>query len=206
MTPRQLRCGASIPRRRSGTVDYMTSGLRRLSRMRRWWPGVLGLVAAVSVLLTKANPTVVAVTVAVAGICYLGAAALNRRWVAWAGIPGGGLVVAISAMVGVPWWAGVALAGAGLVLLGLWSGVYWRSLAVQASALIGYGALAVTGTFLDPRPGLLLGGTALAAHAVWDLIHHRRNAIVPRSLAEFCMLLDAPLGAACLVIAVTDRG
>jgi hypothetical protein len=39
---------------------------------------------------------------------------------------------------------------------------------------------------------------------VWDLEHYRRDVVVPRSLSEFCMLLDAPLGVAAIVLAIVD--
>ncbi len=32
--------------------------------------------------------------------------------------------------------------------------------------------------------------------------HYRRDQVVPRSLAEFCMLLDVPLGVGFVVLAV----
>ena len=50
---------------------------------------------------------------------------------------------------------------------------------------------------------MILAGVALAGHAGWDLVHYRRNAVVDRSLAEFCMLLDVPLGLALVVLALT---
>jgi hypothetical protein len=49
---------------------------------------------------------------------------------------------------------------------------------------------------------MVLAGLALASHAVWDAIHYRRAAVVPRSLAEFCMLLDVPLGLGAVVLAL----
>lgn len=110
------------------------------------WPSALGLAAAAGQLATGGDRDSVAIVVGVATLCYLGAAALRRRWVAWAGVAGGSLVVAASELAGV----------------------------------------------------------VLAGHAVWDLIHYRRDQVVPRSLAEFCMLLDLPLGVGAIVIAVVD--
>jgi hypothetical protein len=34
------------------------------------------------------------------------------------------------------------------------------------------------------------------------LVHYRRNEVVPRSLAEACMLLDVPLGLGLVVLAL----
>ncbi|MFC8907015.1 hypothetical protein [Micromonospora sp. NPDC057140] len=61
--------------------------------------------------------------------------------------------------------------------------------------------LAVTAVLVAPRVGLVLAGLALAAHGIWDVVHYRRNEVVPRSLAEFCVLLDVPLGVGFLVLA-----
>jgi hypothetical protein len=49
---------------------------------------------------------------------------------------------------------------------------------------------------------MFLAGAALASHAGWDLVHYRRDAVVARSLAEFCMLLDVPLGVGLIVLAL----
>jgi hypothetical protein len=39
---------------------------------------------------------------------------------------------------------------------------------------------------------------------VWDFVHYRRDKVVPRSLSEFCMLLDLPLGTAAVLLAIID--
>jgi putative effector of murein hydrolase LrgA (UPF0299 family) len=51
----------------------------------------------------------------------------------------------------------------------------------------------------SPVVGAVLASLALIAHAVWDVLHYRKNAVVPRSLAEFCMFFDVPLGVAVIV-------
>ncbi|MCE7984454.1 MAG: hypothetical protein DYG89_25050 [Caldilinea sp. CFX5] len=40
----------------------------------------------------------------------------------------------------------------------------------------------------------------LLAHAAWDAIHWWRNRVVARVYAEFCGVVDLPLGAAILVM------
>lgn len=54
---------------------------------------------------------------------------------------------------------------------------------------------------LGSRFGGFLVAAALIGHAGWDVIHHRRNHVVPRSLAEGCIFLDVPLGLAALLLA-----
>ncbi len=67
---------------------------------------------------------------------------------------------------------------------------------------VGVRRVAATALFLAPRLGLVLVGVVLASHAVWDAVHYRRDQVVPRSLAEFCMMLDVPLGVGFVVLAV----
>lgn len=60
----------------------------------------------------------------------------------------------------------------------------------------------VAALLLAPRAGLVLAGVVLAGHSAWDVVHYRRNRVVHRSLAEFCVLLDVPLGVGAVVLAV----
>ena len=53
---------------------------------------------------------------------------------------------------------------------------------------------------LGPTAGAVLASLALIAHAIWDVIHYRRNAVVPQSFAEACMFLDVPLGVTIIVL------
>lgn len=78
-----------------------------------------------------------------------------------------------------------------------------RPLAAQGLALVVFGGLAVVAVLVSPRLGHGLAGVALASHAAWDYLHWRRNEVVPRSLAEFCFVLDIPFGIAAIVLAIT---
>lgn len=170
----------------------------------RRWPTALGLIAAGASIATGASRESVGTTVAVALLCYLGAAALNRPWIAWAGIAGVSLIVTVGELAGLPWWAVCGIAAAALVVIGLVIRAPRRALTAQTAALLGFGGLAVLSVFIAPRAGMVLGGLALASHAGWDLIHYRRNVVVPRSLAEFCFFLDVPLGLALVVLAFLE--
>lgn len=139
--------------------------------------------------------------VGLAALCYLAAAATRTRWVAWLGVPVfSGLAFAglLSAM---PWWLLFTVAGVVLLLVGVALGA-GRVTATQAAAMVGYFGLAVLALHLAPRLGLALAGVVLAAHALWDVWHYRRDVVVHRSLAVFCIGLDVTVGALCLLLAV----
>jgi hypothetical protein len=191
--------GCSTDRRDPATLVGM-SNLRALSHR---WPSALGLLVAVWALVTEPDTESIAITVAIAAVCYLGAAALNRRWVAWAGIPAGTVVVVLAELMNLPWWVALGVAGALLVVIGLFTGVSRGALSAQTLALLGFGGLAVVGLFLAPTVGLVVVGAVLASHAIWDAVHYWSDKVVSRSLAEFCMLLDVPLGVGVIVIALT---
>jgi len=166
------------------------------------WPALLGLGAAVLLLATGvADRATLAIGVSAAALCYLAAAALGRPWVAWASIVGASLVVVASEVAGLPWWAGIGITALVLLGIGTVRGVV-RPTLPQAAALLGYGTLAVTALAIDPEVGLVVAGLTLAGHAVWDVVHHRRNTVVPRSMAEACLFFDVVLGLGCLALAV----
>jgi hypothetical protein len=99
---------------------------------------------------------------------------------------------------------GVAVVALVLVVAGPLGRAPRLVLTTQTAALLGYGGLAVAALYIAPRIGMAMAGVALASHAVWDVIHYRRNKVVPRSLAEFCMFLDVPLGAGIVLLAIIN--
>jgi hypothetical protein len=109
------------------------------------------------------------------------------------------LVVA-GALIGIkPWFVlgGVAIA---LVIVGLVARASRTALATQSLAFLAYGGIALIGLALSPVVGAVLASLTLMAHAVWDVIHYRRNAVVSRSLAEACIAFDVLLGLAAIVL------
>lgn len=166
------------------------------------WPAALGLAAAVILLIFGANSELVAISVGVATLCYLAAAALHRPGAAWAAVLVGSIVITAAKLLDVPWWAGIGIAAALLVAYGIFRRVPVKALTLQSVALLGFGGVAVGALFVAPRTGMILAGLALASHAIWDTVHFRRNAVVPRPLAEACMAFDIPLGLGLVVIAL----
>jgi hypothetical protein len=76
--------------------------------------------------------------------------------------------------------------------------LFWGRRAPQLQlAVFGvYVVLAAAVIVVSPSLGVLLIALGWGAHAVWDLVHHVRNAVVPRWWSEFCGVFD-------LVVAVT---
>ncbi|MFF2274605.1 hypothetical protein [Agromyces sp. NPDC058126] len=136
----------------------------------------------------------------IATLCYLAAAVTGRRWVAWLVVGVGTLLVFAAELLDLPRWAVLAVTGVVLLVVGLVRRP--RATTPQALAMVGFFGVAVAALALDPRLGLALAGLALAAHAGWDVVHYRRNAVVGRSLALWCMGLDLFLGLVCVGIAI----
>ncbi len=192
----------------AGSVTDRTDSPAQLDH-RYWhrWPTALGLVVAGLLLATGvADRETVAIGASAAAWCYLAAAALGRRWVSWLAIPGASLVIVGSELAGLPWWAGLGTTGLVLAVVGLlWSSAARPVLLAQAAAFAGVVALAVLALAWDPMAGLVLAGLLLASHAIWDLIHHRRNSVVSRSMAEACLGFDLLLGLGLIALALLSR-
>jgi hypothetical protein len=175
---------------------------RRSSPIWRHWPAAIGLLGAAFAAIAGANRETVVISLLVALLCYLAAAALGVKWVAWAAIPVASALVVAGALIGIePWFVlgGVAIA---LVIVGLVARASRTALAAQSLALVAYGGIALIGLALSPAVGAVLASLTLMAHAVWDVIHYRRNAVVSRSLAEACIAFDVLLGLAAIVLVV----
>ncbi|HLM21759.1 MAG TPA: hypothetical protein VK390_09570, partial [Propionibacteriaceae bacterium] len=140
------------------------------------------------------------ISLLVALTCYLAAAALGVRWVAWAAIPVASALVVAGGLADIEPWYVFAGASIVLVLIGLLRRASGTALAAQSLAMVAYGGIAVAALTLGPVAGAVLASLALIAHVVWDVVHYRRNAVVPRSLAEACMFFDVPLGLAVIVL------
>lgn len=134
--------------------------------------------------------------VGIATLCYLAAAVTGLRWMAWAWVAVGTVLIVVARFIDVPRWWVLALAGVALAIIGF---IRRRAVATpQTLAMLGYFGIAVIALFLAPRVGLALAGLALTAHAVWDVVHYRRDIVVGRSLALWCIGLDVVAGATCL--------
>ncbi|HEY9292323.1 MAG TPA: hypothetical protein VIP98_13650 [Microlunatus sp.] len=162
---------------------------------------VFGLGAMHGPPLSSTTAMTPATAVGVAALCYLTAAVTGLRWMSWVAVPLASVLPFVGLVGPVPWWLIVALVGLVLAVVGVIRSPT-RSLP-QTVAMVAYFGLAVLALALAPRAGLVLAGVVLAAHAGWDLIHYRRNRVVVRSFAVWCIGLDLTVGAICVALAIT---
>lgn len=197
------------------TEAYETAARPRPSRWTGTWPTniawiVVGAVTGFGLLVgataatggtwrdaTAEDP---ATAVGVAALCYLAAAVTGVRWAGWLAVVPASAIPVVSELADLPRWLPFALVGVVLAGVGLARGR--AATGPQTAAMIGYFGVAAVALYLDPRVGLVLAGLALAAHAAWDLVHYRRDVVVNRSLALWCIGLDLTLGGICVALAL----
>lgn len=78
-----------------------------------------------------------------------------------------------------------------------------EGLPLQTLAMLGYGGAAVIALFVNPIAGSCLVAIGLLGHAAWDAHHHRKQRVVSRSMAEFCLVLDTALAVTIIVLTAT---
>lgn len=165
----------------------------------RWWPSLLGVVIAVLSGLgaDDAGGYGPATIVAVAAFIYVAAAAQASPRAAWGWFVATFPVIVLGKVFDLGWLPIVAFVGLALAFV-VHGAVRdrWRTpggLRRQAVAMVPFGAVALLGYLLGWTAGGLLVAAGLAAHGIWDVVHHRSNRVVPRSYAEFCGVLDLVL-------------
>jgi hypothetical protein len=145
---------------------------------------------------------------AAAAMVYIGAAALRKPAAAWPLFFGSVAVITVAKLLGDRFDGTLVVLGCGLalVLYGLLRGVVRpaHGLPLQTVALLGFGAAAAVAFFVDSVLGAYLVAAGLLAHSAWDVHHYRTNRVVIRSLAEFCLVLDATLAVVIVVTTVAS--
>lgn len=197
------------------TETYQTTAAARPSRWTGTWPAntawvVLGALTGAGLLVggtaiaggtwQDAVAEDPATAVGVAVLCYLAAAVTGVRWTGWLVALLASAIPVASELLDTPRWIPFALVGVVLAGIGLARGR--RATWPQAAAMVGFFGIATVALFLEPRLGLALAGLALASHAVWDVLHYRRDVVVNRSLALWCIGLDLTLGGICVALAL----
>jgi hypothetical protein len=184
----------------------MTSRTVSAGSLRRRWPALVGVGFALLVAAGMTTGVEQAPVLAAAAMVYIGSAALQRPRAAWPLFFASIVIITVGKLLGVDATPIVLACGVALGLYGLLRGAVrpGHGLPLQTVALLGYGAIAAVALLVDATLGSYLVAAGLLGHAAWDLHHFRTNRVVARSLAEFCLLLDATL--AVLIVIMTAIG
>ena len=170
----------------------------------QWWPALLGAALAAFIAYDLADGRDLANVLAAAGFVYLGAAALEKRTLAWP------LFIFTFIVIGIvqagfgaynPTWLFVALAAIAFV----WGAIRgaWRQpegLPLQTAIMIAIAILAAVSFTIDPAIGAYLVAAGLLGHAVLDVWLFVTGKVVVRSMTEFCFVLDTLLAIAIVII------
>lgn len=131
---------------------------------------------------------------------YVVVAVLRRRGASWPV-----LVVSFGLFVGLqlqtvvePTIAILALAAA-VGMVGLLRRPGRAELGIQLVGLVLFGGLALVGLTVAPDAARYVLAAGWLGHGIWDLVHLRRDAVVSRSYAEWCGVLDILIAAELLL-------
>jgi hypothetical protein len=132
---------------------------------------------------------------------------LLRRW------PTGlGLVLAVASVAAMALLPGVARPwiGAWWVLTAAVVYLSWGTargelgergwLAVQTAGVLAFGTVAIAVVAVDLSSAAYVMAAGWLAHALWDVVHHRADKVVPRWYAEACMATDLTVAASLVTI------
>lgn len=165
---------------------------------------LLGVATGLLIVLPASTVTTPAplLAIGVATTCYVAAAALGVRWASWAAVPAGTAAVTLGELLPVgPRWTLLLVLAVALAAWGLGKGSSQGTVA-QSAAMAGFFGAGSLGLLLAPTAGLAVAGVALGAHAAWDWLHYRRDAVVARSMAVWCIGLDLTAGGVCVAAAL----
>jgi hypothetical protein len=170
----------------------------------QWWPAALGVALAAFIAYDLTNGRDLANVLAAAGFVYLGAAALEKRTLAWP------LFIFTFIIIGIvqagfgaynPTWVFVALAALFFIygaIRGAWRQL--EGLPLQTAIMAAIAILAAIAFGIDPALGAYLVAAGLLGHAALDVWLFLKNKVVVRSMTEFCFVLDTLLAIAIVVV------
>ena len=176
-----------------------TAGRSLLARAARWWPILLALALTAAtwgistatagrVLPLLPFLYVVAAVVQrrsatwpILGICLLGWLALRQQDL----VDPTAVVVAVAAAITL---GGLLLRGSGR-----------KELLLQAAGMVVFTGIALVGLSVAPQIARYVLAAGWLAHGLWDLWHMRRQAVVSRSYAQWCGVVDIVMAAELLL-------
>ncbi|MBZ2198198.1 hypothetical protein [Occultella gossypii] len=169
------------------------------------WPSVVGALALLANVWGGTDAHVTAMIIILAAMVYVAAAALDSRPSAWVMVAVATVAVTIAMVTALDAIVVLLVMAAGFAVFGMLRGPrIRREVAIQTAGFVAFAAVALGAMMVGAVAAALLAATASLGHSAWDAVHHRRDRVVSRSLAEACMVLDIGLGLALLVtVAVT---
>ena len=75
-----------------------------------------------------------------------------------------------------------------------------RWLTLETAGVLAFGALAIGATATGPDAARYVLAAGWLGHAMWDVIHHRADRVVPRWYAELCMVCDVVVAMSLLLV------
>jgi hypothetical protein len=173
----------------------------------RRWPTALGILVAALTAYGLSEGAELAPILALSGLIYLGAAALERQSAAWPIFAVTFVILTVVKVLDLPGATWVFLGVAAVfIAYGLIRGITRPpgGFPLQAVAMVVLGVIAAVTVLAGGTLGAVLVALGLYAHAGWDAYHHRTNRVVARSMAEFCLVLDVLIATVMLVVAFTS--
>jgi hypothetical protein len=166
------------------------------------WPAAVGLLGAAFVAIVSPDREIGG-HLATGCFGVLSGRSVQRALGCLGGYSITSALVTAGAFIGIDPWLMLGGASVVLIVVGLVLRASRTALAAQSLVLVAYGGVGLVALTLGPVAGAVLASLVLMAHAAWDVIHYRRDAVVPRSLAEACMFFDVPFGVAVIVLLLT---
>lgn len=187
--------------------DARTSTAAMLARR---WPTAVALAVSIPGFLGPTGPEEVralATAMLLLPLWYVVVGAVGRRSWTWPVLVAG---ITLFVLLQLQDRVDPAVVLAGIALAGvLWGTARGRlaqpSFLLQVAGLVAFGALASTGLLLAPDAGTVelaryVVAAGWLAHGIWDFAHHRADAGVGRTGAEWCGVVDVLVAAQLVLV------
>ncbi|GAB3824929.1 hypothetical protein ACFPIJ_63880 [Dactylosporangium cerinum] len=167
------------------------------------WPTWLALAWAAISLWDAGDGLEYAFLLAVAAAGYLFVTVVDRPRATWPVLFALVGVVAVQRLLDIDPWPSLVVLAVALIAVGLFGGQLRRRglPALQSPASLVFLAVGVAALSVPTDVGRYLVAAGLLAHAAWDAAHWRADAVVARSFAEWCGVLDLTLAVGILFVA-----
>jgi hypothetical protein len=183
----------------TSTLDRPT-GSRLQALFRRWWPTLLAL--AMFAAIWGTDVLTAAEILPLLPFLYVIAAVVRRRGASWIILAAGLLgYQALGLQHAVDPTVVIVAVSAAVTLTGLLRPSGRGELLLQAGGMVVFTGLAVLGLTVAPEIARYVIAAGWLGHGLWDLVHLRRGAVVSRSYAQWCGVVDIVMAVGLLMSA-----